>query len=317
MERVQILVVDDYIDNDVAYLLGMIMVRGTFHVEGDVKRLLIHFPFQLMEVTGLPGSQMKFDQETEIRLSLDDVRRRINELLEVNVDIERANYEVTLKATFTKNTMSWRNLSLLCDNKSSPSEFLIPNVMFNVPEDIQKEFIRGMADAAASPSYSDRDQIGLQRIVIQFPNSCWVLPIQVCKLLQENLGVNVQHILWGHPNIRTSGQQGESWAKEHRLRIYAEDFASIGFNFKYKQTILDQMVEYNLKNRKNSTRPCNPKIKRIRGKGKAKHEDENSERLPECLRGKHFDSYFFVCMALGCTQGKPGHQIEMEFPEEE
>ncbi|MBI4823611.1 MAG: hypothetical protein HY805_05215 [Nitrospirae bacterium] len=74
----------DYMDNDVAYLLGMIMVRGSFHVERDVKRLLIHFPYQLMEVKGLPDSKLKFNQETEIRLNLDDVRKRINELLEVN-----------------------------------------------------------------------------------------------------------------------------------------------------------------------------------------------------------------------------------------
>jgi len=77
---------DDYMDVDVAYLLGMIMVRGTFHIERDIKRLLIHFPYQLMEIKGIPGSKLKFNQETQIRLSLDDVRRRINELLEVNDD---------------------------------------------------------------------------------------------------------------------------------------------------------------------------------------------------------------------------------------
>lgn len=320
----QVLLVDDYMDNDVAYLLGMIMVRGTFHIEQDVRRLLIHFPYQLMEVKGLPDSKLKFNQETGIRLSLEDARRRINELLEVNVDIERASNEVTLKATFTKNTMSWRNLRLLCNNKSSYSEFVIPDVMFDMPEDIQKEFIRGIADAAASPSYSDRDQIGLQRIVIQFQNPNWILPTQACKLLQECLGVNVQHVLWGHPNIRTpgkneekpSGKSGESWAKEHRLRIYAEDFALIGFNFKYKQKILEELVKYNLKNRKYDTKPCNPKIKKLRGDRKPKHHDEKSRRLPECLRGKHFDAYFQVCQDLGCLQGEAGPQMEI-FEEEQ
>lgn len=230
-------IADDYMDVDVAYLLGMIMARGTFHVERDIKRLLIQFPYQLMEVKGIPGSKLKFNQETEIRLSLDDVRRRINELLEVNVDLEKSAYEVILKATFTKNTMSWRNLRLLCGNKFTYNEFCMPEGMFDMPEDIQREFIRGIADASASPSDADRDQIGLQRIVIQFQNLNWILPIQVCKLLQENLGMNVQHILWGHPNIRTSSQVDESWAKEHRLRIYAEDFVPIGFNFKYNASL--------------------------------------------------------------------------------
>lgn len=315
----QVLLTDDYMDNDVAYLLGMIFVRGTFQIDGDVRRLLIHFPYHLMEVRGLPGSTLKFEQETQIRLSLEDVRRRINELLEVNVDIERARNEVTLKATFTKNTMSWRNLRLLCNNKSNNSEFTVPDVMFNMPEDIQKEFIRGITDAAASPSYSDRDQIGMQRIVIQFQNPNWILPIQVCKLLQENLKVNVQHILWGHPNIRTpgkdegkiSGKSGETWAKEHRLRIYSDDFESIGFNFKYKQKILEEMVNYNLKDKNRNSKPCNPKTKKLRGDRKPKHHDERSKRLPACLRGNHFDAYFQVCQALGCLQGKPGPQLDI------
>lgn len=309
-------IADDYMDVDVAYLLGMIMARGTFHVERDIKRLLIQFPYQLMEVKGIPGSKLKFNQETEIRLSLDDVRRRINELLEVNVDLEKSAYEVILKATFTKNTMSWRNLRLLCGNKFTYNEFCMPEGMFDMPEDIQREFIRGIADASASPSDADRDQIGLQRIVIQFQNLNWILPIQVCKLLQENLGMNVQHILWGHPNIRTSSQVDESWAKEHRLRIYAEDFVPIGFNFKYKQKILDQMVKFNLHQRKSETKPCNPKIKRVRGEGKPKHPAEKSKRLPECLRGRHFDAYFQVCQALGCKQGKPSSQLEF-FDKEE
>jgi hypothetical protein len=305
-----ILLLDDYMDNDVAYLLGMIMVRGTFHIERDVKRLIIHFPYHLMEVKGLPNSKLKFNQENEIRLSLDDVRRRINELLEVNVDIEKTGSEIVLKAIFTKNTMSWRNLMFLCNNKSSYNDFVIPKVMFEMPKDIQKEFVRGIADAAASPSYSDRDQAGLQRIVIQFQNSNWFLPIQVCKLLQENLNVNVQHILWGHPNVRTPNRKsGETWAKEHRLRIYAEDFKTIGFNFKYKQMIFKELVEYNQKIRKNATKPCNPKVKVPKSK-KPKHPDEKSERLPSCLRGKHFDSWFQICQALGCLQGKPSSQTE-------
>lgn len=312
----QVLLIDDYMDNDVAYLLGMILVRGTFHIERDVRRLLIHFPYQLMEVKGLPNSKLRFNQENEIRLNLDDVRRRINELLEVNVDLEKANSEVILKATFTKNTMSWRDLRLLSGNKTNYSEFNIPDVMFDMPEDIQKEFIRGIADAASSPSFSDRDQIGLQRIVIQFQNPNWLLPIQVCRLLQEKLAVRVQHILWGHPNIRTSGQIGESWAKEHRLRIYAEEFASIGFNFKYKQKILEEMVKFNSKNKKVESKPCNPKIKKVRGDGKPKHPDEKNKRLPTLLRGKHFDAYFQVCQALGCSQGEAGPQLEF-FEEEE
>lgn len=302
---------DDYMDNDVAYLLGLIMIRGTFHIEGDVRRLIIHFPYQLMEVQALPNSNLRFNQDEKIRLSLDDIRRRINELLDVNVDIERNKNVISLKAVFTKNTMSWRNLRLLCKNKTNFYEFEIPEVMYEMPEDIQKEFIRGIADAASSPSYSDRDQAGYQRVVFQFPYQNWQLPLQVCKLLQENLGIKVQHILWGHPNIRTPEEDQGHWAKEHRMRIYAEEFIKIGFNFEYKQEILKEMAKYNLEKGHNS-RYCNPKIKKIRANQiKPMHPDESSEKLPFELRGKHFDTYFQICCALGCKQGKESNQKEL------
>lgn len=299
----------DYIDTDVAYLLGLITGRGVFSEDRDTKRLLIHFPFRLMEVTGMPGSKLKFDQQTEIRLCLDDVRNRINEILEVNVGIERSSNEVTLKAVFTKSTMSWRNLRMLCNYKNNFSEFELPEIIYSAKPEIQREFLRGLADSSASPSYEDRDQAGYQRIVIQFNNQNWRLPIQVCKLLQECLNINVQHILWGHPNVRTPKQSKQQWAKEHRLRIFAEDFEPIGFYFSYKQKILEELAKYNKKHKRHKSSPCNPKIKEIRQK-KPKHPGEKDPKLPKEVR-KHFDASFQICLALGCTQGSECQQIKL------
>jgi hypothetical protein len=306
----------DYMDNDVAYLLGLIIGRGVFSELGDTRRLLIHFPFELMQVRGIPGSRLRFDQKKEIRLCLDDARRRLNELLEVNVDIETAANEITLKAIFTKATMSWRNLKMLCYERLSFHEFEIPEILYQVPADLQVEFLRGIADSTASPSYSDRDQAGNQRIVLQFNNLNWRLPIQVCRLLQECLNVKVQHVLFGHPNIRTSSRRtSQQWAKEHRLRIFAEDFESIGFNFPYKQQIFAEMVEYNKRNRRYDSKKCNPQIKKIRSK-KPRHPAERDSRLPREVR-KHFNAAFEICMALGCRQGEPNEQKKPIISDEE
>ncbi|MCL6481217.1 MAG: hypothetical protein K6U02_05780 [Firmicutes bacterium] len=38
-----IITVDDYLDPDVAYLLGLVTARGQFHVDGDIRRLIINF----------------------------------------------------------------------------------------------------------------------------------------------------------------------------------------------------------------------------------------------------------------------------------
>ena len=298
----QLVMVDDYIDNDVAYLLGLIFVRGRFHEVSDVRRLIIDFPYRILKASPLPTSKKEIDVETQLRLCLDDVRSRINELLEVNVDISRKRHNVTLQAIFTKNTMSWRNLRLLCGNRRDYRTFIIPDFFHDLPDDILREFIRGIADASASPRNADRDRAGKQRIVLQIQHDNWMLPVQLCQMLQRKLKIPVDHILWGHPNMRAP-KGGSNWSKEHRIRLYADNFAKVGFNFSFKQQILEDMVEFNNKlGSASNDKFCNPMTKKnIRIKNN--HLDEKSTKLPNKVRNKHFDSYFQICRAIGCKQG--------------
>ena len=305
----EILTVDDYLDPDVAYLLGLITARGQFYVKDDVRRLIINFPFRLFDARPPKGSKLKFDIQTEMRLCLDDVRTRINELLEVNVNIIPSAHNTQLMAVFTKNTMGWRNLTTQLRHKSSYLEFeKVPPIIFETPRDIQLEYLRGFADASATPLRSDYAQFGdspkLHRIVLQVNNANWALPTQICRMLQVNLRVPVQHILWGHPNLRDPSDKGKSWAKEHRIRIYAENFLPVGFHFPFKQKILDEMARINQEQGGGSIKVRNP-LARRRVQKKQKHKDERSKKLPVQLRGKHFDAYFQICQALGCAAGKP------------
>jgi len=233
----------DYIDTDVAYLVGMIIARGSFHQDGDVRRLVIQFPYRHDAMTPIPGSQIDIDRETALRLSLDSIRARISELLEVNLRVVRKAREVSLFAVFPRETIGWRDLRFITGGKSNYLEFEVPEIIFDSDSDIQKEFLRGIADTSCEPSYADRDQSQRQRIVIQVQFGNWILPIQLCKLLQEHLGVPVSNILWGHPNLRAPSG-GSGWTKETRIRIFAEAFAPIGFYFEYKQRIFEEMVNF-------------------------------------------------------------------------
>jgi hypothetical protein len=305
--------VDDYLDSDVAYLLGLITARGQFYVEGDIRRLVVNFPFRIFQARPPEGSKLKFDIPTEVRLCLDDVRNRINELLEVNVSIVRSKFNTQLTAVFAKNTMSWRNLTTLLGHKTSHEEFEVPQVVFETPRDIQLEYMRGFADASATPTHADYAQFGggspkFQRIVLQVNHQNWALPIQVCRLLQVHLQVPVQHILWGHPNLRDPQNKGKPWAKEHRIRVYAEDFLPVGFHFPFKQKILEEMADRNRRQGGAPSRACNP-LARHKIRPKAKHRGERAKSLPGAVRGKHFNAYFQICQALGCTQGTPSDQL--------
>jgi len=298
----------DYIDPDVAYLIGMIVARGSFHQDGDIRRLVIQFPYRLDAMTPVPGSQINLDRETALRLSLDNIRARISELLEVNLNVQRKAHEISLHAVFPRETIGWRDLRYITNGKFNYQEFEVPQIIYDSDTNIQKEFLRGIADTSCEPSYADRDQGNRQRIVIQVQFGNWSLPIQLCKLLQECLRIPVSNILWGHPNLRAPAGGG-SWAKETRIRIYAESFLPIGFYFEYKQKIFEEMVEYNQNQNFSRPKPCNPKTKKLRG-NKPRHDDEQNERLPEALR-RHFNSYYQICKKLGCKQGKKGPQREL------
>ena len=54
---------DDYIDGDVAYLIGLLIARGTITESGGLRQLTIEFPYSSLKAQGIATS---FDQETSI-----------------------------------------------------------------------------------------------------------------------------------------------------------------------------------------------------------------------------------------------------------
>ena len=304
----------DYLDEDVSYLLGLIIARGTFIEEGTIRRLVITFPFRNLEAIGI---DKKFDQKESFLLSLYPIRDRLGELAGVEPRVVEETDRIDIIFEFTRSTMFWRNLRAITRNKTDHFEFEIPKEIFEAPKSVQKEFLRGYADVAGSARWANRDQLGRARIYLDVLNRNWRLPIQLCHLLQDHLDVPVNTITWGHPNIRdpnladyNAGRKG-AWAREHQVKIYAEAFEKIGFYIKHKQEILDELADYNKENFEKPPEFCNPP-KRVRSK--PIHPEEDSDRLPEEIRGKHYDAYWQICCDLGCfrCQGVPKQTTLLE-----
>ena len=184
----------------------------------------------------------------------------------------------------------------------------VPEIIYHAEEEVKKEFLRGIADVTGSIGTGGRDQAGRHRVYISILNENWILPIQICKILQNKpLNIPVNTIDWGHPNTRNGNLKDydkgreQAWAREHQLKVYAEYFEPIGFRIIHKNGILKELAEYNRENFANrESKLCIPPKKRQRQK--CSHPEENSERLPDLLRGKHCDSYWQVCLELGCRQ---------------
>jgi hypothetical protein len=292
----------DYIDVDVAYVLGLIVARGEIVETGTLKQIVIEFPYRNLEAVGV---EKKVDQRDKLLISINKIRDRIQELENIEIRVEEREHAIYLIMESPKETIFIRNIKRLLRGKTSHYEFEIPPEIFQSDESIKKEFIRGYADVAGSARTSNKDKQGRHRVYLDVLNKNWKLPIQLCHLLQDHLGIPVNTITWGHPNIRDPNLEDykkghtTAWAREHQVKVYADEFIKIGFYVEHKQEILQELAEYNKNQRFPKAKFCNPCKITLRKK-KPSHPEENSQLLPTELRGQHFDSYKQICIALGC-----------------
>ncbi len=295
------MIVENYLDPDVAYLLGLVAIRGTlYETQGD-KRIIIDFPFKSLIVEGVSTHA---DQGEQLDLAVNHLRRRLDELLEADLTVDRSPSAVSFKVRFLRNSMAWRNIRYLMGGKKAYTDFEVPRaIRESADQTIKIEFMRGVADAGGFIRNSNRYLNGKRRVYIEVNNRNWILPIQLCSLLQRDLDVPVQIIQWGHPNVRQPNVQGGgAWAKEHQIKIFAEPFAKIGFYVRYKQKILEEFVAVDRQMTAGIPPKCNPNPELRQLRRKPKHHAERSKVLPLPLRGKHFDAYWQICVAVGCTQ---------------
>lgn len=304
-----------FLDPDMAYLLGLIVGRGTIRRTNGHKQLIIEFPFRNLMAEGITK---KFNTKDKILLSLDETINRLGELVGSVPSKQSSTNSVNLVFESTKNTLLWRNLERLLEGKTSFREMTIPNEIFSASEEIKKEFLRGFADVSGGISKSGVYINGRHRVYLVTLYDNWGLLIKLCLLLQsEPLSIPVQTIDWGHPNIRdgnlTKYNKGskEFWAKEHQLKIFAEYFEKVGFRIIHKNEILKELAEFNRTNWPNAKPSfCLPPKKIRKNQTKVKHNEENSDKLPRNLKGKHFDTYWQVCLELGCKQSKEARREE-------
>lgn len=294
-----VLLVNDYLDPDVAYLLGMIVARGTLHERQGVREIVIEFPYQNLniEIDDVGGTRT-FNVPQSIELGLGRIRERVLELLDCDIKINSFDNNLHMVLTMTRRTIGWRNILLQLDGKMSFRVMNVPQMLFHpdITTDIRLEFIRGYADVAGNIRRANRYVDGRNRVRLDVLNDNWQLPVQLCRLLQVHLDIPVQNINWGHPNLGRG-------LREHQINIFVTLFERIGFIFEHKQQVLRHLIEQD-QNENDDYRFC-PGRRRL-GRQKPADPNENSERLPVPVR-KHFDAYWQICKAMGCLiEPEPG-----------
>ncbi|MBE7515186.1 MAG: hypothetical protein HS105_01030 [Chloracidobacterium sp.] len=283
--------VSTFLTPDISYLLGLITGHGEIQYNNDVKRIVIGFEYKSLESRAITRV---FDQRLHIQTSLDPV---VHRLQQIGVNVEKVvDKKISILLTWVKEDIAWLFIKFLINGtRFSFHDFLIPEPMFETNDTNKKEFLRGIADVTGFVRKSNVYTDGRHRVYIEVSNKNWFLPPQICQLTQS-LNVPIQYIGYGHPNIR--GGTGTSWAKEHQIKIFADDFEKIGFYISHKNEALAELSEFNKANFKTRKALCTGVVGR--GKTKGAHDHETHDKLPKELNGRHFNSYKEICKCLGC-----------------
>lgn len=284
--------ISNFLTPDISYLLGLITGRGEIQYTNEVKKIVIDFEYKTLKSKAIIKV---FDQKLHIQTSLDPVVLRLQNIgINTQKVITETNLSLVLR--WQQKDIAWFFIKYLINGtRFSYHDFLIPESVSESTDANKKEFLRGLSDVTAYVRNSNRDQVGRHRVYIEISNKNWFLPPQICQLSQS-LNVPIQYIGYGHPNIR--GGSGTSWAKEHQIKIYAEDFEKIGFYISHKNEALKELADYNKANFDRLQPLCNGKVGRK--VTKETHQHEAHEKLPSEINGQHFDSFKEICKCLGC-----------------
>jgi hypothetical protein len=287
--------ISNFLTPDISYLLGLITGHGEIQYNSDVKKIIIDFEFKALESKAITKV---FDQRLHIQTSLDPVVYRLQQM---GINVQKITGDkISLVLTWIKEDIAWLFIKFLINGtRFSYHDFLIPEPINETTDANKKEFLRGIADVTGFVRKSNVDQAGRHRVYIEISNKNWYLPPQICQLAQS-LNVAIQYIGYGHPNIR--GGNGTSWAKEHQIKIYTEDFENIGFYISHKNEALAELVEYNKANFSRIQALCIGVASRE--KIKDSHPQETHKKLPAEINGKHFNGFKEICKCLGCYMQK-------------
>ena len=309
---------------ELAYLLGMIAGKGTIIRHENDTDIIIEIPHKNLTIEGM-------DAPLSVKASLDDIRNNIEPLISTRINSIQTQNKTVIKFSKSNQDFLTREINRYFGRLTTCKEFRVPNEIFSSPKDIKKEFIIGLADVTAHIRGSNI-AFGLpfnHRVYIEIPVN-WYMVIDIGNLLYD-LDVPIHNIDWGHPNMRDPNLKDynegktKAWAREHQIKIFADEFERIGFRIVHKQRTLIKLAEIN---RKNWDDEIQKKFARARNqtqvekynqqlghiemahhkfywetkdiqKIKPHHPMEDSERIPPEIKGIHFDSWKEICKALG------------------
>lgn len=290
-----------------AYLLGMIVGNGEIKRAQSETTVSIEIPHKKLQ------TEYVDDVELYVRASITDIRGIIEPLVGSLLRYDTNKRSSTLHFSMGNESYLIREINRMIGRILSHESMRIPQEIFDAPHDQRKAFLKGFGDVTAyirrSNSFIDKFS---HRVYVEIPKN-WYLVVDYCNLLQS-IGIPVQNIDWGHPNMRDPYMQKyrdgkpNFWKKEHQVKIWAVLYEQIGFVVLHKNRCLDIYADEHRGHFQNDSMA---KFSRFywevssSNRPKSSHPSEFDPLLPPEIRGKHYDSWKEIAHDLGYVPQVP------------
>ena len=286
-------------NNEMAYLLGMILGNGEIQQGASSTTVTIDIPFKNLYTDDLK------DVAIYVKASIVDMRAIIEPLIGHNLVVTETKHSTKLSFSKPNEEYVTREILRLIGGGRHHSTMRMNPELFDITTDQKKALMKGIADVTGYIRKSNIafGQEGAHRVYIEIPGN-WYMVIDIANMLKA-VDVPVQTIDFGHPNFRDGNlikyNEGKPnfWKKEHQVKIFANEFLPIGFNVKHKQDALEKYSEELLEFIDPNKTHKFYWEKSIRRGNKKIPPCENDPSLPEEIRGKHFDSWTDLARILG------------------
>ena len=291
-------------NNEMAYLLGMIMGNGEIKRGAQQTTISISIPHKKLQ------TEDENDVHVYVAASVTNIRSVLEPLISKDLHYVPNKSESIL--TFTKNNEDYlvREIIQFANNVISCEDMRIPNHFYDSTKDIKVSFLRGFSDVTGyirrSNYFFDKY---MHRVYIEVPHN-WYMVVDICNLL-SSIDIPVQNIDWAHPNMRDGNlkkyNEGKVnfWKKEHQIKIWANEFLPIGFAVIHKNSALQSLAAELIKGIKTEGKNIVEKThkfyweNRESNREKPNHPSEGDEFIPIEIRNKHYNSWQAIAHDLG------------------
>lgn len=291
-------------NNEMAYLLGMITGNGEVQRGASETTIVVEIPHKKLE------TEFQKDVGIYVKASITDIREVLEPLLGTGLTFSQSANVSYVSFRKPNEDYLMREIMRYIGGATSHDNIRISPEVFDFTLDERKQFIKGFADVTGyirrSNYFFDKEA---HRVYFEIPQN-WELVSDFCNLL-KSVDIPVQNIDWGHPNMRDGNlkkyNEGKPdfWKKEHQVKVWAVEYQPIGFAVLHKKEALDSFAnEHTIfieSQGKHTSDVTHRYYWELTGKKKTKpiHPGENDEFIPEEIRGKHYDSWKEIAEDLG------------------